>query len=250
VEATSAHTGDDITVYAFRDIEAGEELYNSYNECLDTDCEGLFYTYGTIAILAYYGFVEEYPQRWIWEDVPSLEDQNPPLVLELDRVVAPDPYDPQNKTEQFQVTWHTDARPDLKIINVLSGHLKGLEKLEGFVQESTQALASDHERYTIRQLYKSLLLALQYTIWSYYDEATDALARKKDGDHEENTTLRHYDSLERRPAIGNPEDSFLYVCHPLLETIGLGYRSMFTIQSQYQTIEFRYGEEEDDTCLW
>ena len=44
-QATSAHTSKDIVVVALRDIKAGEQLCNSYNECLDRDCDGIEHTY-------------------------------------------------------------------------------------------------------------------------------------------------------------------------------------------------------------
>lgn len=245
MEATSAHAGEDIKSFAYRDIKAGEQLFMSYNECNDTDCEGLFH-YGTMEIMGDYGFVEEYPQRWIWDSLPSLEEDPPPLVLVLDHVMAPDLYDPQHQTEQFQVTWQTEARPDLQMVNFMSAHLEKLENLEGYVQDSTQALTSDHERYTIRQFHKSIYIALQYTILSFYDQAVD-----DDVDYaDKSSTTRHYDTLEKRPVIGNPKGSFLYTCHPSHERMGVGYQSIFMDESQYQTIEFKYGEEEDDTCLW
>jgi spermidine synthase len=252
VESTSAHNGEDITVYTIQDVEAGEQLFNTYTDCLDTDCgDELRLEYGTMQVLGDYGFVEDYPQKWIWGNLPTLEYEDlQTLVVELDRVQAPDPYDPKKETEQYQVTWLTAVRPDLQTINFLSGHVNMLDDLEGFVQESTEALASGHERFTIRELYKSLLLALQYTIWAYFDEAIEDLAIGKDGNHEGSSVIHHYDSLEKRPALGNPRGSFLDVCHPVHEVIGPDYRSIFYLQSQHQAIEFKYGDEEDDTCLY
>jgi spermidine synthase len=47
---------------ATRVIEAGEQIYVSYNQC--EECEGRDFGYGTGEILRDYGFVEDYPQRW------------------------------------------------------------------------------------------------------------------------------------------------------------------------------------------
>lgn len=57
------YKGQDIIVYAIRDIKQGEQIYNSYNKC--AECDGRT-TYGTPQILRDYGFVEEYPQRWVF----------------------------------------------------------------------------------------------------------------------------------------------------------------------------------------
>ena len=49
---------------ASRTIHKGEEIFLSYNQC--TDCWNRYNTYGTPEIMRDYGFVEQYPQRWIF----------------------------------------------------------------------------------------------------------------------------------------------------------------------------------------
>lgn len=59
-----AHEGIEVNVRASRIIEAGEELYTSQNLC--DDCEGKNEgNYGTLELLRDYGFIENFPQRWI-----------------------------------------------------------------------------------------------------------------------------------------------------------------------------------------
>ena len=53
-----------IEVFCARDIRQGEELYGSYDQC--NDCGGRTDSYGTAEILRDYGFVEDYPQKWIF----------------------------------------------------------------------------------------------------------------------------------------------------------------------------------------
>jgi hypothetical protein len=43
-----------------QEIEAGEEIYLSYNQF--HDCEGWWHEYGTPEMFRDYGFVEQYPQ--------------------------------------------------------------------------------------------------------------------------------------------------------------------------------------------
>ena len=50
-----------------RPVRGGEQLYNSYNRC--RGCGGRKYAYGTPELLQAYGFVEEYPQRYVIEEV-------------------------------------------------------------------------------------------------------------------------------------------------------------------------------------
>lgn len=46
-------------------IMAGEELYNSYNRC--TICQEYYDWFGTPEMFLYFGFVEGYPQRWLFD---------------------------------------------------------------------------------------------------------------------------------------------------------------------------------------
>lgn len=52
-------------IIASREIKAGEELYNSYNRC--NICSGYFDWFGTPEMFLHYGFVENYPQRWLFD---------------------------------------------------------------------------------------------------------------------------------------------------------------------------------------
>lgn len=63
VDSNSAHKGEDITVYATRDIKAGEQLYLSYNECADCD---FAHTYALPEMVRDFGFVEELPRRFVF----------------------------------------------------------------------------------------------------------------------------------------------------------------------------------------
>ncbi len=46
-------------------ILAGEELYNSYNHC--TICQQYYDWFGTPEMFLHFGFVEGYPQRWLFD---------------------------------------------------------------------------------------------------------------------------------------------------------------------------------------
>jgi hypothetical protein len=198
VDATSAHTGEAITAYAYRDIKAGEQLYMSYNECDDTDCEGIFYNYGTQEILTDYGFVDDFPQRWIWDEMPGVEDESDPLMIEVDQVEKPDLYNPDITTMQYEVTWHTDVRPNVDTLNFMTAHVNRLDNLERGLLTATEALESGHERYTIRQYYKSLKMALKLAMRSSNDEAVNELADVDGADE-----AHHYDTLEERTLIAD-----------------------------------------------
>jgi len=65
-DSSSVHENTPVKVFASRMIEAGEEIYTSYNMC--RDCGGRVTSYGTPEMLRDYGFVEDYPQRWIFHN--------------------------------------------------------------------------------------------------------------------------------------------------------------------------------------
>ena len=80
-ENDSMYDEGGMKVRALRKLEKGEELFASYDLCLD--CKDLVDYWGTPEILKDFGFVENYPHRWvfseqeiwieIWEDY-ALED--------------------------------------------------------------------------------------------------------------------------------------------------------------------------------
>ena len=78
VESTTAHNDDDITAFALRDIKAGEQLQNTYSECMDHDCDfgELKYSYTTQMMYNDYGFLEFYPRRWQLHDVIAEVDED------------------------------------------------------------------------------------------------------------------------------------------------------------------------------
>lgn len=166
-------------------------------------------------------------------------------MLEIDEVESSDPYNPEDNSTQYEVTWHTAVRPNIDVVSFMTAHARRLDSLKEDLLKATAALGSQHERYTIREYYESLKLALKLTNWAYYDEAVDELA-----DVEGSGEGRHYDTLsEARLPLGHLE-SYPETCHPDHTVIGPGYKTIFVEDSHYQQIEFRHGEEEDDTCLW
>lgn len=65
-ENDSMHQDGGLRVRAKRDLEAGEEILCSYDLCVD--CLRIDEYWGTPEILRDFGFVENYPHRWvIWE---------------------------------------------------------------------------------------------------------------------------------------------------------------------------------------
>ena len=53
-----------LRVRAAEEIDEGEEIFATYNQCVD--CEGISDWWGTPEILRDFGFVERYPQQWVF----------------------------------------------------------------------------------------------------------------------------------------------------------------------------------------
>ena len=65
-ENTSLSSKSGIKVRALKPIKAGDEIFASYDKCLD--CSDVSYYWGTPEILRDFGFVERYPRRFVEYD--------------------------------------------------------------------------------------------------------------------------------------------------------------------------------------
>ncbi len=96
-ENDSMYDPGGMKVRASRDLEAGEELFASYDKCLD--CGDLNEYWGTPEILKDFGFVENYPHRWIfgpemvWIEV--YEDEEVPFIAWFSEEEGAPPSDEQ-----------------------------------------------------------------------------------------------------------------------------------------------------------
>ena len=62
-----------IELYASKDSQADDEIYNSYNFCNNWDDRKFSFDLGTAEILNDYRFVESYPRRWILSSAIRLD---------------------------------------------------------------------------------------------------------------------------------------------------------------------------------
>jgi len=227
VESTTAHAGKDIRVYALRDIEKGEQLWSecvlrlclclfsfvcivdgtiqrcycfgssccmsfssdSYNECLDEDCDwgAIKYTYITQHILMDYGFVEAYPRRFIFhvdaQGTSRYEDDF--LTVEIDE----DPDDPSKHV----LDWHY-LRPTEAQLEWISNQLKRLESLEDTMKKGLTDLTSEHEKNTIETYYYA------------YKEAFELSLKHKDDEISNKTTIVYDEDDDQEDEEGYDED--------------------------------------------
>lgn len=101
-ENDSMYDKEGFKVRAARDIKAGEEIFATYDKCVD--CYGIDAYWGTPEILKDFGFVEGYPHRWVFYDegiwFEIYEDEDGELEAIFDDDTA-DSYGIPNK-EQIQ----------------------------------------------------------------------------------------------------------------------------------------------------
>ena len=115
VESTIVHSDDDVTAFALRDIKAGEQLQNTYSECMDYDCDfgERKYTYPTTDIITDYGFLEFYPRRW------PLNPTNQ-MIAEVDE-------DLETGEKSFQWIFETPSETDIEFISDQLSRLRNIE---------------------------------------------------------------------------------------------------------------------------
>jgi len=233
--------GAALKVYATRDIRAGEQLYLSYNNCTDSSYE---LSQVTQHILRDFGFVEQYPRRWLFH--PDEKD----VVFEVDVKEG-------TADGELQVNWLSGNPKSEVNLRYFRGHLRRLKEMEGYVLDAVKDLASDHERETILEFYRAKMTALQHGIWYIEDAQEKALAKRMaeaaEAEGEGGNAVDEYDDLE------SDEVEFVqvsqYVCDVDREWGRYGkYRWMNEMDSHFQSFKFdrRYSDDMTkvvDTCL-
>lgn len=145
VDSNSTHLGEDITVFALRDIRKGEQLYLSYTECVDCNYfENFAWYYGLPQTLKDYGFIEQYPRRWNIEG----------LAFELDQ---------DEETKQISLTF-LSGLPNAYQMKFMPGQLKRLLGIKDYVYKEAIKLDSAHEQNMSLEYYHATLTALEYAL--------------------------------------------------------------------------------------
>lgn len=240
-ECDSVHYNtNDVTVRASRDIQPGEEIYTSYNFCVD--CGSRERDFGTPEILRDYGFVEQYPQRWIFHQYEN-------LAFELDEVEHTDELGQSHML--MQVTWLFDEPSD-EGIEFLEGELLRLEDVaRSDFQEELDVPANEEK--LCRQFLDALINAIIHAIESASDlhhqctevtqNASGSCEVLLEGD--ENRRPR-YDALQEKP---DKLDYSSYLCKQGRNMEFPGYKVLETTKSLYQKIAFFHDPVSKDTCF-
>lgn len=143
-------------------------LVDTYNECLDEDCDGgrIKYTYITPQILMDYGFVEAYPRRFMFEvdSYGGKRNRNEYLIVEIDE----DPDTPGKAV----LEWHYNT-PSEAQLDWISRQLKRLESLDDVVKKGLAEVTSEHEKYTLETFYNAYKEAFELALHHKEDEVSD-----------------------------------------------------------------------------
>jgi len=214
--------GKSVLVRALRDIAAGEEIYTTYNHCID--CESRLENYGTPELLRDYGFVESYPQRWVFslkKSKPTSRSKVVSFDLDLD------------ETAQVKLTWSRDPPPGALLW--LKSQLKELKDAGELELEKRDTSIPDNEWDTIMKYYNALTVA--------FTEAIKALESAGMGSKEDDCTVDGTCDVSDRYNPLTMENEEWYPDRPGLcdyhEIYGLNqWHTKEQAQSHYQKILF------------
>jgi hypothetical protein len=164
------HKGEPAEVYASRDIEAGEEIYTTYNHC--EDCGARYTTYGTPEILREYGFVEQVPQSWNFHELD--------IGFRMDRM-----YDENGDEleDEYEITEWIFGEPDNDDIGELSLRYAQVVELGETLLKERDENVPDREWNTIVDYVIAMELAIKIAIATALDELGEE--DDEEGDEEE-----------------------------------------------------------------
>lgn len=150
---------DEIQVRATRRILEGEQIYTSYNMCMD--CDNRKEYYGTPEILRDYGFVEDYPRRWVFDDVLQFEIHDNSTVARgnygIQFLVTP-------KTKDLHVVWASEGPKEERDKVFLAEEIQRLDELSASRFKSSGSIPKSEMDIIVEYhaaLTEGLTLALQ-----------------------------------------------------------------------------------------
>lgn len=153
VHSTRVREGDVVEVRSSRIIYAGEQLYTTYSQC--EDCEGRSTNYGTPEIFRDYGFVEQFPQRWVFQkqDFGFDVDENEDLELVVEWMEAY-PY------------------PDEENLDFLRDELDRLKDVEDQIKEGVVGVP-EREMALLGEYLDSVIVAIDAALADHDNENED-----------------------------------------------------------------------------
>ncbi|KAL3933939.1 MAG: hypothetical protein SGBAC_010183 [Bacillariaceae sp.] len=235
---------------ASRAIQKGEQIYNSYNFCVE--CEGRRSHYGAAEILRDYGFVEEYPQRWYYSNLGGTiqfdidEDEETGEVKIVD---WQDRFLPKDEYLRYARVWvRRQLRRQRRIQNLNFHRSKWPTIPERQWQiiwdfHKGNTLAMELAREHLDKVYEKAKHGGPLQCSSPDDAAcasnVTAALTYEEGHH-------HYDPLGYEP---DDLDYISPTCDNGEVMMFHDYIHLESLQTNYQPVGFEYHEEMDDVCM-
>ena len=234
------HSGEPVRVQASRDIKAGEQIYTTYNMC--EDCEARLETYGTSEIFRDYGFIEQFPQSWIYDDLD--------LGFRVD--VTEGEVGDDGEPLYHLVEW-IDGDPDDDDIEVLERKLKYIVKQQKMLDLDNRSEWPNVPDYEWDQMVKymdSMVLGIHVALhWNEINNGnhscvidgtcTVSMDRYTDLDETFTTTT----NIEYHSGKTCDIDKQFQVF------VDGTFDEIDSFKSQYQQINFLFNPKDRDTCM-
>eukprot|EP00978_Attheya_sp_CCMP212_P011325 scaffold27962_cov52-Attheya_sp.AAC.3 len=224
--------GNKVEVTAERDIEAGEQIYNSFNMC--SRCGGRSKTkYGTAELFRDYGMIEPMPQVWKFTEKKGV----PSLVVELER---------DEELDQVKITLLEGSSTPSDHITYLRRELDRILEIKNQWKEDEQNnnLIPAQELNIIWKYHSALNVALTNTIDGISSDDYSLAENYDDSDDDDDETktdveIAYWVNVQKC----YDEDHYLNLTgfdwsdHPT------------TLKSNYQTINYYEKTDTKDKCF-
>jgi hypothetical protein len=182
----SVYSTTGLRVWASKTIEAGEELFLTYDNC--SDCQGNPADWGTAEILRDFGFVELYPRRfnfWVGEEQ---------ILFAIDE--GTNEKDGED-SHHLEIEWlGYDNRPSYEGIADMKEEYQRLQDLqhEGGALAERRDLMPEKEWNTIFQYQQALTVALQAAIKAGIDDLEEGVDDEDDDIDEDDASSKAMDA--------------------------------------------------------
>jgi len=232
----SVFSGSGVTVRASRDIQKHEEINTSYNFC--RDCGGRQLSYGTAEIFRDYGFVEQYPQRWIF-----------PLADEDETVIAFDIGESEDENDENPKLYWIGSAPSYLGLLYLSEMRTHLNNVSQELETAKKGNIPQNELDSITMYHESVLFAINLAIKSalhHYDvDVSDLSANTSPSLSCENSNNRYPNLMEDTEEF----DINVETCKRDEHLMFKDFYDLYEITSSYQDISFFNSDSKQDMCF-
>ena len=229
--------GENYQVTARRDIQPGEQIYNSYNMC--ENCGGRKDGYGTPEVFRDYGFVEEFPQRWHFEDLEIMFDLSE-----------------SETNDTVEITWRHGDKPTtdkdkVETKDLIIKEVRRLVKIRNQIwktdYQNGKSSIKTSEWNSLWDFHQAMVNALSYAYNDVVDHESEMLPVGKDTCTSDGICgINYFDDLKYE------EDSIKYnrqTCDNKEIMTFPEYFMLEGLKTHYQQLNFAFSKEDGDICM-